>query len=282
MKLPRIADALLPARRAQDVGRLVALCALLGVVAGLGAIVFELVTAVAQRGLLDGLAGYRPERAAGDHALFGASTTPFRAWVLALLPIGGGLVGGALVLALAPEAEGHGTDAVVDAYHHKRGRIRAVVPLVKTVLAKLTVGNALRDAGERPLVTVRKDTRLSEILARFGETHHVCFPIVDAAERLTGVVDDRALRQAASSDAFMHQAVVAADLVEDAPLLTPNETLHSAMRKMVVSGHAELVVVAESDVNKVVGALSRRDLIHSYDQHVQRHRGDEQGPASRL
>ena len=40
---------------------------------------------------------------------------------------------GLLVYTYAPEAEGHGTDAAIDAYHNKRGEIRGRIPFVKTL-----------------------------------------------------------------------------------------------------------------------------------------------------
>jgi H+/Cl- antiporter ClcA len=38
---------------------------------------------------------------------------PFYPWLLVVVPTIGGLVSGALVFTLAPEAEGHGTDSVI-------------------------------------------------------------------------------------------------------------------------------------------------------------------------
>jgi CBS domain-containing protein len=40
------------------------------------------------------------------------------------------------------------------------------------------------------------------------------------------------------------------------------------MHKMVESNHDELVVVAEDDADRVVGTLSRRDLINAYDYRI--------------
>ena len=37
----------------------------------------------------------------------------------------GGLLVGIITTRFSPESEGHGTDAVIDAYHHKAGKIRA-------------------------------------------------------------------------------------------------------------------------------------------------------------
>ena len=62
--------------------------------------------------------------------------------------------------------------------------------------------------------------------------------------------------------------VVAADLIGPSPTLVKSETLQSAMHKMVTSKRDELVVVAEDDPKKLVGTLSRRDLIAAYDHQI--------------
>ncbi len=52
-----------------------------------------------------------------------------------------GLVTGAIVFGFAPEAEGHGTDAVLRAFHHLGGRIRRRVPVVKVIASAITIGS---------------------------------------------------------------------------------------------------------------------------------------------
>ena len=46
---------------------------------------------------------------------------PFFPWLLLVIPAIGGLVSGVLVFTFAPEAEGHGTDSVIAAYHYQTG-----------------------------------------------------------------------------------------------------------------------------------------------------------------
>ena len=48
-------------------------------------------------------------------------------------PDGGRTLSGVIVFTFAPEAEGHGTDSVIAAYHYHQGQIRPRVPLVKII-----------------------------------------------------------------------------------------------------------------------------------------------------
>ena len=112
--------------------RLLALAGLVGIVAGLGAIVFYVATRAVEHYALGTVAGYYPEpRPAGEPAMAWLPTpnTPLRLWLLLLVPTVGGLLSGILVFTLAPEAEGHGTDSVIAAYHYHQGQIRPRVPL---------------------------------------------------------------------------------------------------------------------------------------------------------
>jgi CIC family chloride channel protein len=154
MRLQGLRDYLLPASRAQSVGRLLALCAGIGALVGGGAILFELALQLIRYLLLDGLAGYRPAGSARETGIWGTTDTPFRPWVLAMLPALGGLLGGVLIYWVAPEAEGHGTDAVIDAYHRRRGRIRGRVPLVKAVASAITLGSGGSAGREGPVAQI--------------------------------------------------------------------------------------------------------------------------------
>ncbi len=106
---------------------------LIGVIAGGGAIVFHYLCGLGMHYFLDLMAGYRPSSPAGEHLLLPNSETPLNRWVLLILPALGGIVSGWLVYTFAPEAEGHGTDAAIDAYHHHDGLIRSRIPFIKTI-----------------------------------------------------------------------------------------------------------------------------------------------------
>lgn len=154
MKFRLLENQFLPVDRAQRIGRLLVLCALVGVLAGLGGAFFEVLVEWARHNLLDGLAGYRPPGPGGESELFSHTDTPFRPWVLAILPVVGGLLGGLVVFWLAPEAEGHGTDAAIDAYHNRRGLLRARVPIVKTIASAITLGTGGSAGREGPIAQI--------------------------------------------------------------------------------------------------------------------------------
>ena len=66
----------------------------------------------------------------------------------------GGLLSGFLVFTFAPEAEGHGTDSVIDAYHRKQGQIRPRVPLIKIVASAITIGTGGSGGREGPIAQI--------------------------------------------------------------------------------------------------------------------------------
>jgi len=109
-----------------------------GVVAGTGAVVFQFACQLVSHYALEGVAGYTAVEPAGEASHFehepGVLSFPLLFCVLAA----GGLVSGWLVYTFAPEAEGHGTDAAIDAFHRKRGYI---APRIRR-----TLSNSARDA----------------------------------------------------------------------------------------------------------------------------------------
>ncbi len=127
---------------------------LIGVIAGLGSILFHYLCGLGVHFFLDMMAGYRPDPPAGEHHLLHPTDTPFNRWILLILPALGGIVSGWLVYTFAPEAEGHGTDAAIDAYHHKGGFIRGRVPFIKTIASTITLTTGGSGGREGPIAQI--------------------------------------------------------------------------------------------------------------------------------
>jgi CIC family chloride channel protein len=112
---------------------------LIGAVAGIGAIIFASAIALCTHLFRGGIAGFTPPAPTGEGA---SRLTPIaRPWLLPLVTTLGGLLTGLIVFTLAPEAEGHGTDAAIEAFHKKGGRIHSRIPLVKLVASAITIGS---------------------------------------------------------------------------------------------------------------------------------------------
>ena len=150
---------LLPAEPAhlRAVGRMVLLAGLVGVVAGLGAVAFQFLSHVVLKYGLEFVAGYKPAGPTGEWSIF-SDIQPlfggFAPWLILAVITAGGLISGIIVYSLAPEAEGHGTDAAIKAYHKDRGIIRPVVPLVKIVCSALTLGTGGSGGREGPIAQI--------------------------------------------------------------------------------------------------------------------------------
>src|SRR5262249_24961404 len=91
---------------------------------------------------------------AGAPPLLAETGGALRPWLLLVMPTLGGVLSGFLVFTLAPEAEGHGTDAAIAAYHYHQGHIRPRVPLVKLIASALTLGTAGSGGREGPIAQI--------------------------------------------------------------------------------------------------------------------------------
>ena len=103
------------------------------------------------------IAGYYPEPRPGGEAAMSwlpVPAHPFFPWLLLVMPTIGGLISGVIVFTFAPEAEGHGTDSVIAAYHYHQGQIRPRVPLVKIVASSITLGTGGSGGREGPIAQI--------------------------------------------------------------------------------------------------------------------------------
>ncbi len=124
-----------------------------GVVAGFGAILFDELLHLALHYFIQLPVGYvEPSQGAAAASLSGLLHA--HNWLLILIPALGGLASGLLVFLIAPEAEGHGTDAMIEAFHVHGGYIRKRVPFVKIVASAITIGSGGSAGKEGPIAQI--------------------------------------------------------------------------------------------------------------------------------
>lgn len=139
-------------RTAAYLRKWVILGALIGVISGLGAALFFVALDLAGRFFLGAIAGFTPASPAGEGA--NPITDALRPWAIPVVVGLGGLISGIIVFRLAPEAEGHGTDAAIGAYHHGARRIRGRIPLIKLVSSAITIGSGGSGGREGPTAQI--------------------------------------------------------------------------------------------------------------------------------
>jgi CIC family chloride channel protein len=130
------------------------LSTLVGIVAGCGGIVFQVTEQAIFRVASQGTAGFSPKEAEGERRLYSDPGVPMSPARLLLVLAAGGAAAGLLVQLFAPEAGGHGTDAAIEAYHHKRGYIRPIVPIVKLLASAITIGTGGSGGREGPIAQI--------------------------------------------------------------------------------------------------------------------------------
>lgn len=154
---------------------------LIGIVAGIGAILFFAAIDVSTNLFLGRLVGLAPPTPRGEAPP--VVEPALRRWLLPVVVGLGGLVSGLIVFTLAPEAEGHGTDAAIEAFHERGGQIRSRIPPIKLVASAVTIGAGGSAGREGPT---------AQIAAGFGSW---------LADRLGLSVADRRIAMAAGMGA---------------------------------------------------------------------------------
>jgi len=123
------------------------LSVLVGVVAGLGAVVFRGLIGLMHNLLF--LGHWSLAYDANQH-------TPASPWgpLVILVPVVGAVGVAFLVKTFAPEAKGHGVPEVMDAIYYNRGRIRPVVALIKSLASALSIGSGGSVGREGPIIQI--------------------------------------------------------------------------------------------------------------------------------
>lgn len=159
----------------RDLGRWAVIAVPIGVVAGLGAAAFYYLINLFTGVLLVRLAGLTlpTEGTLVVSQLTWASSFP-SILIVPLLMVAGGLTVGAICW-LAPEVAGHGTDATIRSFHQNAGKVRARVPVLKTLASAITLGTGGSGGREGPV---------SQIGGGFGSLWSDVFALGDRDRRI--------------------------------------------------------------------------------------------------
>ncbi len=127
---------------------------ILGIVGALSAQLFMLLLRGCEHFFCLWIADYIPPGLPEEGGVLRQQIGHFGLWMIPVVTTLGGLISGLLVFSIAPEAEGHGTDAAVKAFHQSGGFIRYRVPGLKMVASAITIGSGGSAGREGPTALV--------------------------------------------------------------------------------------------------------------------------------
>jgi CIC family chloride channel protein len=127
-----------------------------------------------------------------------------------------------------------------------------------------TIGDLMR----APVTPVRENTPLREIADRFLTNSNNFLPVVDARQRLLGVVALQDLKEFLNAAQDL-DAVIAYDVMRPPPqCLTPGERLLEALPAVLESELRNVPVVNNPAENKLVGAVDRAEVLAIFSEAI--------------
>ena len=127
-----------------------------------------------------------------------------------------------------------------------------------------TIGDLMR----APVTPVRESTPLREIAGRFLTNSNNFLPVVDARQRLLGVVALQDLKEFLNSAQDL-DAVIAYDVMRPPPkCLTPGQRLLEALPAVLECELRNVPVVNNPAENKLVGAVDRAEVLAIFSEAI--------------
>ena len=126
-------------------------------------------------------------------------------------------------------------------------------------------GVLVRDAYEPSPRVIPEDAPLPVLLDYLAATDQPCFPVVDAAQRLVGVITVTELGRLAAEVHGVGSLIRAVDVAEASEVVAPTDSLYEAVRQMGVRGVGALPVVDPSS-GRIFGLITRGHIVTAYDR----------------
>jgi CIC family chloride channel protein len=143
---------------------------------------------------------------------------------------------------------------------------RRGIDLVRGRPASLMGLITVRDAMSRTPAPLREGQPLSEAIERFTSERCEALPVVDRESVYRGTVTAEKVEQAVRDNALDAEV---GSLADEAPTVSPGQTLEQALRTLVRYDVSAVPVVA-ADGRAVVGWLTHRDVLRAYHDRLER------------
>jgi CIC family chloride channel protein len=136
------------------------------------------------------------------------------------------------------------------------------------ILEHISVKEALPPG--RRVESIPEGMPFEEMMRIVANSNQQDFPVLDESGHLTGIVSLTDMRKV-MLERNVHQFLVAKDIATGGVLtVTMEDSLKTALRKMTEVEIRELPVVSNENSQRVVSMLSRKDIIRTYHDEMER------------
>lgn len=121
----------------------------------------------------------------------------------------------------------------------------------------------------RPVEMIPESMRFVDFKTLFAQGEQHYFPVCDGEGKLSGIFSVNDVRAVLFSPEVEPLVVVKDIANAEIIATTPSEDLSTVLRKFTIKNIDSLPVVADEDPRRLIGMLSRRDVIECYNRKVQ-------------
>ncbi len=133
------------------------------------------------------------------------------------------------------------------------------------VMDRISVDSVMRKGA----TTIPENLPFGKIMLLMTSSHDNYFPVVDVDSKLVGIISIQNIREIMLDSAELCDLVVAKEIAtEDVITLKANDNLNVAMAKFGIKDLEQLPVVSNDDSLRVIGMITRMDVISAYKKAV--------------
>ncbi len=137
----------------------------------------------------------------------------------------------------------------------------------------------VEEAMARGVQTIPENMSIRGLNKFLEKSKHANFPLVDKNGLLSGIISFQDFKSAVFEEELQDLVVVKELAEKNVITVTPDENLDDALKKIGNRNIEQLPVVSKENPRKIVGILSRRDVISAYNKKLLEHRLRDSGEA---
>ncbi|MBN2688874.1 MAG: chloride channel protein [Deltaproteobacteria bacterium] len=130
------------------------------------------------------------------------------------------------------------------------------------ILRSILVGDVMT----REVETVSDNMTLKELLEFTLSSKHVGFPVLNREGLLAGIITIEDYKEILFEEGLEELVVVKELATSNVITVTENENLAAAMKKIGFKNIEQIPVVDQNNPRKIIGILSRRDIVSAYNK----------------